>query len=215
MAQIPPDSLPLRPTPTRFFDLLHTRLALEPDFARQALSGLADLSLVPYFYPQSVLQLAAKRMEIQQVELLRGAEKVPLSFQHEGQKLHIVLDKSYTRQDTLRLSIAYIARPEADWPQAHLPSHEKGLFFINPEGKIPDIPTQLWTQGQSESASCWFPTLDVPNERATQEIYLTVEKNLLLSLMGSWSISAKTPMAPAPITGSWTSPMPLTWPPLW
>lgn len=36
------------------------------------------------------------------------------------------------------------------------------------------MPTQIWTQGETENNSRWFPTFDKPNERFTQEIILTV-----------------------------------------
>ncbi|MEM9824200.1 MAG: M1 family aminopeptidase [Bacteroidota bacterium] len=48
------------------------------------------------------------------------------------------------------------------------------MFFINPKGDIPDKPQQIWTQGETEWNSRWFPTIDKPNERCTQETYLTV-----------------------------------------
>ncbi|MGB1216790.1 MAG: M1 family metallopeptidase, partial [Saprospiraceae bacterium] len=51
---------------------------------------------------------------------------------------------------------------------------EKGLFFINPLKKEGDKPQQIWTQGETENNSAWFPTVDKPNERTTQEVYLTV-----------------------------------------
>ena len=51
----------------------------------------------------------------------------------------------------------------------------KGLYFINPLGKEPNKPRQIWTQGETQSNSCWFPTIDEPNQRMTQEITLTVE----------------------------------------
>ena len=31
-----------------------------------------------------------------------------------------------------------------------------------------------WTQGETEASSCWFPTIDSPNQKTSQEIYMTV-----------------------------------------
>ena len=50
----------------------------------------------------------------------------------------------------------------------------KGLFFINPLGKDKNKPTQIWTQGETESNSGWFPTIDKPNQKTTAEISMTV-----------------------------------------
>ncbi|MBV6654763.1 MAG: HEAT repeat domain-containing protein, partial [Mameliella sp.] len=41
----------------------------------------------------------------------------------------------------------------------------------------PNKPTQIWTQGETEHNSRWFPTIDKPNERTTQEMFVTVEAN--------------------------------------
>src|SRR5690606_2136829 len=50
----------------------------------------------------------------------------------------------------------------------------KGLYFINPKGEDKDKPIQVWTQGETEASSVWFPTIDKPNQKTTQEIALTV-----------------------------------------
>ncbi|NQX92434.1 MAG: M1 family metallopeptidase, partial [Flavobacteriales bacterium] len=53
----------------------------------------------------------------------------------------------------------------------------KGLYFINPDSSNTKKPTQLWTQGQPEANSCWFPTIDSPNERMTQEVFITLPES--------------------------------------
>jgi aminopeptidase N len=53
-------------------------------------------------------------------------------------------------------------------------TNNKGLFFINPLGKEKNKPTQIWTQGETESNSGWFPTIDKPNQKTTDEISMTV-----------------------------------------
>ncbi|HRU61309.1 MAG TPA: M1 family metallopeptidase [Bacteroidia bacterium] len=50
---------------------------------------------------------------------------------------------------------------------------------MNPDGKDPNKPTQLWSQGETAHNSVWFPTLDVPNQKMTQEIYLTVDTSFV------------------------------------
>ncbi|MEJ7684261.1 MAG: M1 family aminopeptidase [Segetibacter sp.] len=50
----------------------------------------------------------------------------------------------------------------------------KGLYFINPKGEEKDKPTQIWTQGETEANSAWFPTIDKPNQKTTEEISMTV-----------------------------------------
>ena len=50
----------------------------------------------------------------------------------------------------------------------------KGLYFINPSGEEKNKPTQIWTQGETEATSAWFPTIDKPNQKTTDEIIMTV-----------------------------------------
>lgn len=50
----------------------------------------------------------------------------------------------------------------------------KGLFFINPDGSEKDKPIQIWTQGETENSSAWFPTIDKPGQKTTSEISMTV-----------------------------------------
>ena len=48
------------------------------------------------------------------------------------------------------------------------------MYFINPLGEDEKKPTQIWTQGETEASSCWFPTIDAPNQKTSQEMYITV-----------------------------------------
>ncbi len=48
------------------------------------------------------------------------------------------------------------------------------MYFINADGSDKNKPTQIWTQGETEASSCWFPTIDSPNQKTSQEIYITV-----------------------------------------
>ena len=62
------------------------------------------------------------------------------------------------------------------------------MYFINPKGEEKDKPTQIWTQGETESNSVWFPTIDKPNQKTTQELtcnrdnkYVTLSNGKLMS----------------------------------
>ncbi|MBK9736070.1 MAG: hypothetical protein IPO92_14370 [Saprospiraceae bacterium] len=65
------------------------------------------------------------------------------------------------------------------------------MFFINPTGSDPDSPTQIWTQGETQNNSRWFPTFDSPNERFAQEIALTVEDKFVTLSNGKKISSVK------------------------
>jgi len=167
-------TLPLyRATPERKADILHTSLHLQFDWATETVIGSAELTFTPFFYPIDTLVLDAKELEVQSVTL--GADS-PVAFDHQVDLLYIPLPQKTTRADTLTVTIDYRARPTASGGSAAITSNQ-GLFFINPRGEETGKPRQIWTQGETEWNSRWYPTIDEPNERFTQTISLRVDTN--------------------------------------
>ncbi|MDH3323864.1 MAG: M1 family metallopeptidase, partial [Flavobacteriaceae bacterium] len=98
-----------------------------------------------------------------------------LKFDYDGSKLKINLANIFTRGEQYTVYIKYTARPEEVQQKGSAAiTDAKGLYFIDPDGTDPKKPTQIWTQGETESSSCWFPTIDAPNQKTSQEIYMTV-----------------------------------------
>ncbi|MGB5979803.1 MAG: M1 family metallopeptidase, partial [Cyclobacteriaceae bacterium] len=161
---------------TRDFDLVHTRLDLEFDFARQMVIGKAWLALTPYFYPQDQVVLDAKEFTLNEVSLYENGEYESLTYDYtDSTQINIQLPYQTTRDDTVWIYIDYTAVPHlAKSGGSEAISSDQGLYFINPNGENQNKPIQIWTQGETESNSKWFPTIDAPNERTTQETYLTV-----------------------------------------
>ncbi len=160
----------------KYFDLLSTKLTITPVFKDKILKGKAELSFKPHFYNQTQLVLNAKWMHINSVELktINGNKK--LKYTYDTLLLKIDLEKAYTFLDQLDIVIDYVANPYLqDSAQAE---NGRGLYFIDVEDKNPFKPMHLWTQGAEESSSCWFPTLDATNQKTTQEIFVTIDKNM-------------------------------------
>jgi len=162
---------------SRINDLLHTKLEVSFNWDSSYLYGKAWLKFKPHFYPVDSLILDAKGQRIEEVALLDSFGKTfPLAYQYDTMQLKIALDRSYERTDTFNIYIEYTAMPdEFEAGGSAAITNEKGLYFINPKGEDPDKPRQIWTQGETESSSRWFPTIDAPNEKTTQEIYITVD----------------------------------------
>lgn len=166
---------PYRPSATRAFDLLHTRLEVDFDWEKEQMHGEARLEVTPWFYPRDSVVFDAHGMLIHRVALFDGGELRDLKYNYDQVRLAIDLGRAYARQETLQVFIDYTARPEM--LDSILPPEaprDKGLYFINPRNETPDKPQQIWTQGESHGSPAWFPTFDQPNERCTQEIYITV-----------------------------------------
>lgn len=166
------------PSHTRLHDLLHTTLRVSFDWQKQYLHGVAELTLKPYFYPQNTLVLDAKGFDVHHVYLMKGNDGTPLKFAYDGMKLAINLGRNYSRDEKYTVEIHYTAKPnELATGGSDAITQDKGLYFINPLGEDPDKPRQIWTQGETEASSAWFPTIDAPNERMTQDLYITIDKN--------------------------------------
>lgn len=169
--------LPYRPSRTQKVDVIHTKLDVKFDWEKQYLYGKAWVTLKPYFYSTDVITLDAKGFDINEVALMTETEqRQELRFDYNGMQVDVFLPETYTLADTLTLFVEYTSKPnelEIDGSSAIVDA--KGLYFINPLNKEPNKPQQIWTQGEPESNSAWFPTIDSPNEKTTQEIYITVE----------------------------------------
>ena len=151
--------------------LEHTKLNVSFNFKEKELNGEAWLTLQPYFYSTNKVVLDAKAMIIDAVKL--GDNELP--YNYDGLKLLIDLPKTYSREEKYTLYIKYTARPEKVRQKGSSAiTQAKGLYFINANGLDKNKPTQVWTQGETEASSCWFPTIDSPNQKTSQEIYITV-----------------------------------------
>ncbi|GGF20994.1 aminopeptidase [Echinicola rosea] len=162
-----------RATPERKFDLLHTSLDLRFDRERELVHGEAGLLLSPYFYSQSELVLDAQDFDLHSVSF--GDSRQPLDYRYDSQQLEIRLPATFAAEDTLTIHIRYTAHPSRNSGNgSEAITDTQGLYFINPTGKEVK-PIQIWTQGETDHNSKWFPTIDAPNERATHDLRLTVE----------------------------------------
>jgi aminopeptidase N len=154
-------------------DLMHTKLKVDFNFEEKQLNGEAWVTAKPHFYTTNTFVLDAKSMLIREVSL--NGKTVP--YVYDNAKITITFPKKYTREETFTVYIKYVARPEKIVEKGNEgATTAKGLYFINADGSDKNKPTQVWTQGETEGSSCWFPTIDAPNQKTTQEIYITVPK---------------------------------------
>ncbi len=152
-------------------DLVHTKLKVDFNFEKSQLNGEAWITLKPHFYPTDKVVLDAKSFDIHQIKV----NSVNADFNYTDNELTIELNKTYKKGEEYSVYIKYTAKPEeVKQKGSEVIKDAKGLYFIDPKEEDPNKPTQIWTQGETESNSCWFPTIDTPNQKTTQEIYMTV-----------------------------------------
>lgn len=165
-----------RVTATKVNDLVHTKLDVSFDYAKRYLYGKEWVTLKPHFYATDSLTLDAQGMDIKTVALIGAKGNTPLKYVYKDNKLYITLNKKYSNAEKYTVYIAYTAKPdELKVKGSAAITDAKGLYFINPDGRDKNKPTQIWTQGETESSSAWFPTIDKPDQKTTQEISMTVK----------------------------------------
>ena len=158
-------------------DLLHTALDVRFNWLSKEVYGKATLTLKPHFYSIKNVDLDAKGMIIKEVALLDSlGNKKRLEFKYNEKKISIQLDREYKRKEQFKVFVDYTAQPEKLLEKKLITEEkEKGIFFVNAEGNNANKPQQIWSQGEAESSSCWFPTIEAAAQKMTQEIYITVD----------------------------------------
>ncbi len=182
---------------TKLNDIIHTKLWVSFDWQKSQMTGKAELLIKPYFYPTNTLYLNARGMEIKSVKgsslvykpiIVKKGQKVSeedsytkiplnLKYTYVNDSIKIDLGKTLSREQKYTIEIEYLAKPnelKANGGSSAI-SEDKGLYFINPTGTEPNKMPQIWTQGETQSNSVWFPTNDNPSEKMTSEIYMTVD----------------------------------------
>ncbi len=163
-----------RATTTKEWEIIHTKASLSFNWKEKTAKGVATLTLTPYFYATDSIALDAKTMDIDKIDLVQGGKAFKSSY-HKEDKLVIKFAGNYEHTDTIKLTIAYTAKPyQATQGGSKAINDDKGLYFINTDYAIAGKPAQIWTQGETEANSRWLPTIDKPNQRTTTEISLTV-----------------------------------------
>ncbi len=215
-----------RASPTKINNVTHTKLDVRFDYAKRQLIGKAWLTLKPHFYPTDSLTLDAKGMDIRTVSLvqiatvakfptdaqLKAARTAPLQYEYDGKVIRVKLNKTYSSNDSYIVYIDYTAKPDEYKTEGSAAiTDAKGLYFINPDGTEPNKPIQIWTQGETEASSVWFPTIDKNNQRTTSEISMTVDKKYVTLSNGKLVSQKPIPMAPVRIPGAWSfrTPVPV------
>ncbi|OGU72821.1 MAG: hypothetical protein A2V93_06725 [Ignavibacteria bacterium RBG_16_34_14] len=157
------DTISFLNSETRNYDQKHINLSLSFDFDEEKVTGNCELSFSPLINNFNELVLHAKTMMVSSVKI-SGKE---LRFSKDDKHLFVAMDKTYSTDDSVTVSIDYTAYPT------------RGLYFFKPTEKIPEMPYQIWSQGEGENNRYWYPAYDLPDDKLTSEINITVPSNLI------------------------------------
>ena len=172
-----------RASATKINDIVHTKLDVKFDYDKAYMYGKEWITLKPHCYPTDSLTLDAKGMDINEVSIMNGISKTVLKYSYDSLQLRINLGKTYKADEDYTVYINYTSKPnERKTHGSAAITDDKGLYFINPKGLDKNSPIEIWTQGETESNSVWMATIDKPDQKSTEEIYMTVpDKYVTLS----------------------------------
>ena len=175
----------------RASDIINTRLDLSFDWDSAFVYGKATILAKPYFHPSSQLVLNANGFQINAVSLINTEDIKPLKYTYDGKFLRITLDTVYTRNQNYTVLIDYVAMPNKLKVGEDIASAgDRGIYFINQDGLEKGKPRQIWTQGETECNSNWFPTINDPQEKMTQELNITVPNEFVSLSNGTLEFSS-------------------------
>ncbi len=199
---------PYRASATKINDLVHTKLDVRFDYAKRYLYGKEWVTLKPHAYPTDSLRLDAKGMDIKTVALMNGNQPQALKYDYaDGLNLRINLGRAFKPGEAYTVYIEYTAKPdELKVKGSAAITDAKGLYFINPDSAVAGKPVQIWTQGETEGSSAWFPTIDRPNQKTTDEISMTVPAKY--ATLSNGALVSSKPAGPGLRTDTWKMDLP-------
>lgn len=139
----------------REYDALHYSIHLIPDFELETMSGEVDMLVASTADNLNVISLdMGSRIEATGVT----SNGLPLDYIHEENVLTITLDHEYAIDETFMVTVMYAGKPP------------KWTFNFSTHNSVPLFSTMSEPEGGRE----WWPSNDVPWDKATTDLSATV-----------------------------------------
>jgi aminopeptidase N len=149
----------------RSFDVQKYVIRTNFDRANKTVFGDTTVLLKPLKNDFKSFELDAAYLNFELVKL--ETSNTDLIYKTANNKIFVILDKSYSSSDVISVRFKYSAKPT------------KGIYFVEEQRENGNVirASQIWTQGEPEEAHHWFPSYDFPDDKATSEQFITVEKD--------------------------------------
>lgn len=146
------------------FKIEHHKLDFSFDFESKTVFGIAEPSMRIVKHGITSVSLEAVDLIVETVEDDSG---IPLSFSVGDTTLRVNFPSPLNEGQLVKIRIKYkIIEPKL------------GVYFVGPDDEYPDLLPQVWTQGHDEDSKYYFPCLDLPREKATSEVILTIPEKM-------------------------------------
>ena len=148
--------------PSRDMLLTHVFLDLAVELEGKKLEGIAYISFTSIKKDLDSIFLDARELRVDHVAAEDGQS---LEFKQSDQGVRIYFTEPFGRNDSGTVRLDYgVENPRL------------GLYFTGPDEQYPNKQWQVWSQGQDEDNKYWFPCVDHPREKVTNEIRVKVKK---------------------------------------
>lgn len=196
-------SRPRRVERSRDYNALHYRIALRFDEEQKTFWGENTITLTPLAEAISTCVLDAELLKVTSV---LDANAQPLQFTQTDSSVSVTLGRTYHYGDTLTFTIAYVSvNPQPDSKKYGMsPDYDLGLDF---KEETPDNPQLINTLSFPEGARHWFPCNDQPNDKATNELLVTVRREYS-AISNGRLLSVKEDHVGATRTFHWSQELP-------
>src|SRR6202046_2147021 len=144
--------------PSRDYDLQNIRTHLWFDTSQRQIRGEVTEELAALRNNVDALKFDSVALQIQTVTV----DGAPAKFLTTASQLIVSLDRPAASGERHEISIRYEGQPH------------KGIYFILPDKDYPNLPAEIWTQGEAEDTRYYIPLYDYPNDRTSSEMILTV-----------------------------------------
>lgn len=157
---------------SRDYNVLHYRITLRFDEEQKTFWGENTVTLTTLADDFSTCMLDAELLKVTSVF---DEQAQPMQFTQTDSSVSVTLGRAYQYGDTITFTIAYFsANPEPDPKKYGMsPDYDLGLDF---KDATSDNPRLLNTLSFPEGARHWFPCNDQPNDKATNELIVTVRR---------------------------------------
>ncbi|PLX05338.1 MAG: hypothetical protein C0594_07810, partial [Marinilabiliales bacterium] len=134
----------------------------------------AKITFSPHHQSKSSMTLDAINLFDLQTFKYNNDSTTPINYSYDGRKLYITFDTTYSKEDTLELLFEYniYAVNVSSLPEF---SDSVGIFYYDRPDTKTVLMDEVFTQGQTTGTSSWLPIIDDPQQRVSQEFYITTD----------------------------------------
>lgn len=164
---------------SRNIDIKHIALDLRFDWDKEETFGTETMTLAPLVNNLKTVELDAGLMVFNSVKLKDG-KALQFKYDEPAEQLSISLDRVYKIGEDMTFIIDYRTKKGTVQSNLTFGAFGGGLKYFKPTADNPNIPKQIWSQGETEYNHYWFPSYDYPNDFRSTELKATVEKPLMV-----------------------------------